>query len=251
MGRYKNNPDYDAVVLSRRLMDSLVHDYNNPGSGEAVPGTEKMQITKLAKKHNISVLKVRKLLVSAGALKNEKTIQIHRLKAEGKGVSEIVKITGLSKASISSYLPYSKIIYKMEEVSPNAIRIDSVVAPVSPCTCHVSPHLYPMAASNRNPKPTCKDLLLVEDPYNPLWMKNPHQESHPRKPSILRTGHRSSRRIDPVSESKDKSTNRNIHLPSSILLPKQESEGIGISAGNSSTPTRFLGAQGMLQSFFR
>lgn len=123
MGRYKNNPDYDAVVLSRRLMDSLVHDYNNPGSGEAVPGTGKMQITKLAKKHNISVLKVRKLLVSAGALKNEKTIQIHRLKAEGKSVSEIVKITSLSKASINSYLPYSKIIYNMEVVSPNAVRM--------------------------------------------------------------------------------------------------------------------------------
>lgn len=123
MGRYKNNPDYDAVVLSRRLMDSLVHDYNNPGSGEAVPGTGKMQITKLAKKHNISVLKVRKLLVSAGALKSEKAIQIHRLKVEGKSVSEIVKITGLSKASINSYLPYSKIIYNMEVVSPNAVRM--------------------------------------------------------------------------------------------------------------------------------
>ena len=68
MGRYKNNPDYDAVVLSQRLMDLLVFDYNNPGSGEVVPGTGKMQIPKLAKKHNISVLKVRKLLVSSGAL---------------------------------------------------------------------------------------------------------------------------------------------------------------------------------------
>ena len=123
MGRYKNNPAYDAIVLSRRLMDSLVHDYNNPGSGEAVPGTGRMQITKLAKKHNISVLKVRKLLVSAGVLKNEKAIQIHRLKAEGKSFSEIVKITGLSKASINSYLPYSKIIYNMEVVSPNAVRM--------------------------------------------------------------------------------------------------------------------------------
>ena len=123
MGRYKNNPDYDAVVLSQRLMDLLVFDYNNPGSGEVVPGTGKMQITKLAKKHNISVLKVRKLLVSSGALKNEKTIQIHRMKAEGKSVSEIVKITGLSKASINSYLPYSKIIYNMEVVSPNAVRM--------------------------------------------------------------------------------------------------------------------------------
>ena len=123
MGRYKNNPDYDAVVLSRKLMDSLVYDYNNPSIGESVPGSGKMQITKLAKKYNMSMLKVRKLLVSAGVLKNDKTIIIHRLKYEGKSASEIVRITGYSLATVNSYLPYSKIIYKMEDVSPNAIRM--------------------------------------------------------------------------------------------------------------------------------
>lgn len=52
MGRYKNNPDYDSVILSKKLMDSIINDYNNPGVGEAVPSTSKMQITKLAEKHN-------------------------------------------------------------------------------------------------------------------------------------------------------------------------------------------------------
>ena len=123
MGRYKNNPDYDAVALSRKLMDSLVYDYNHPGVGESVPSTGKMQITKLAKKHNMSVLKVRKLLVSAGELKNSHTQEIHKLKAAGKTEEEIMKATGYSRASVNSYLPYSKIIYCMEEVSPNAIRM--------------------------------------------------------------------------------------------------------------------------------
>ena len=123
MGRYKNNPNYDALVMSRELMDSLVDDYNNPANGESVPSSGKMQITKLAKKHNMSVLKVRKLLVSAGVLRNDKTVLIHRLKAEGKSISEIAEFTGYSTATVNSYLPYSKIIYKMEEVSPNAIRM--------------------------------------------------------------------------------------------------------------------------------
>ena len=123
MGRYKNNPDYDAVVLSRKLMDALVYDYNHPGAGEAVPSTGKMQITKLAKKHGMSVLKVRKLLVSAGELRTEQSREIHRLKAEGKSVTEIMNKTGFSRATINSWLPYSKIIYRMEEVSPNAIRM--------------------------------------------------------------------------------------------------------------------------------
>ena len=104
-------------------MDSLLFEYNNPSIEDAVPSTGKMQITKLAKRQNMSVLKVRKLLVSAGAFENEKTIQIHKLKSEGKSISEIVEITGYSKSSVNSFLPYSKIIYKMEEVSPNAIRM--------------------------------------------------------------------------------------------------------------------------------
>ena len=123
MGRYKNNPNYDSIVLSRKLTDSLVYDYNHPGAGEAVPSNGKMQITKLAKKHGMSVLKVRKLLVSAGELRNEHTFEIHKLKAAGKTEEEIMKATGYSRASVNSYLPYSKIIYCMEEVSPNAIRM--------------------------------------------------------------------------------------------------------------------------------
>ena len=94
MGRYKNNPNYDSIVLSRKLMDSLVDDYDNPTKGESVPSSGKMQITKLAKKYRISVLKARKLLVSAGELTNEKTLLIHRLKSEGKSIADIVALTG-------------------------------------------------------------------------------------------------------------------------------------------------------------
>lgn len=123
MGRYKNNPNYDSIVLSRKLMESLVDDYDNPTKGVSVPSSGKMQITKLAKKYGISVLKARKLLVSAGELINEKTLLIQRLKSEGKSIADIVALTGYSMATVNSYLPYSKIIYKMEEVSSNAIRM--------------------------------------------------------------------------------------------------------------------------------
>ena len=123
MGRYKNNPDYDSVVLSTKLMESIVSDYNNPGVGEAVPKTGKMQITKLAEKHRMSVLKIRKLLVSAGELVTDESIEIQKLKAKGKSISEIAEITKKSKSTVNSWLKYSKIIYRMDEVSPNAIRM--------------------------------------------------------------------------------------------------------------------------------
>lgn len=123
MGRYKKNPNYDSVVLSKKLMDSIVYDYNHPVIGEAVPKTGKMQITKLAEKHRMSVLKIRKLLVSAGELLTDESIEIQKLKKQGKSISEISEITKKSKSTVNSWLKYSKIIYQMEEVSPNAIRM--------------------------------------------------------------------------------------------------------------------------------
>ena len=123
MGRYKNNPNYDSVVLSKKLMDLIVYDFNNPRAGEAVPKTGKMQITKLAEKHRMSVLKIRKLLVSAGEFVTDESLEIQRLKIQGKSISEIAEITKKSKSTVNSWLKYSKIIYRMDEVSPNAIRM--------------------------------------------------------------------------------------------------------------------------------
>lgn len=92
MGRYKNNPDYDSVVLSKKLLDSIVHAYNHPGVGEVVPSTGKMQITKLAEKHGMSVLKIRKLLVSSGELVTDESLEIQKLKTQGSYCFSIYNI---------------------------------------------------------------------------------------------------------------------------------------------------------------
>lgn len=48
--------------------------------------------------------------------------QVCRLKEEGMSISEIMKITGLSRSSIHSYLPYIKMIYNVDELSLYAKR---------------------------------------------------------------------------------------------------------------------------------
>ncbi len=122
MGRNKNNPYYDAEALSKRLIDDIMQDYDNPSPREVDPRTGKMQMTKLARKHGMSVLKARRLLVSAGALSNATCRRVQRLYSEGKSIEYICSSTGYSRATVVSYLPYSKIIYNMEESSPGAIR---------------------------------------------------------------------------------------------------------------------------------
>lgn len=68
----------------------------------------------------ISIPKARKLLITAGVYSTEKSRTVAELYAHGKTVDEITVITGLSRSSVSSYLPYQSIPYNMTEVSRHA-----------------------------------------------------------------------------------------------------------------------------------
>lgn len=65
---------------------------------------------------DINLMKLRKLSITAGIFAFDICIEVNELHEQGKAVSEIMEITGLSRASIYSYLPYSKEIY-------NAVRV--------------------------------------------------------------------------------------------------------------------------------
>ena len=69
---------------------------------------------------NISIPKARKLLITAGVYSTEQSRRVSELAAEGKSVAEIMILTGLSRSSVSSYLPYQKFSYHMDECSRHA-----------------------------------------------------------------------------------------------------------------------------------
>ncbi len=106
MGRYRNNPYYDPGALFRKLMDSVVEDYLHPSKEDEVPFVGTMKITVLARKHRISVLKARKLLVIAGVMETEQGRAIRNLSEQGLSTKEICEVTGLSIATVNSWMPY-------------------------------------------------------------------------------------------------------------------------------------------------
>lgn len=69
---------------------------------------------------NISIPKARKLLITAGVYSTEQSRRVSELAAEGKSVADIMILTGLSRSSVSSYLPYQKFSYHMDECSRHA-----------------------------------------------------------------------------------------------------------------------------------
>lgn len=64
----------------------------------------------------LNPLKVRKLLITVGVYKSKTADQVLELWIAGNSVKNIQEQMSLSRASVNSYLPYSKIIYKLDEV---------------------------------------------------------------------------------------------------------------------------------------
>lgn len=96
------------------IADAYQNGINNSEDGPS--------LRQLAEEFDITLMKARKLLITAGAYSSEISDLINQLKVEGKTIEEIMQITGLSRASVHSYLPYTKSIYNTKEISAYAER---------------------------------------------------------------------------------------------------------------------------------
>ena len=69
--------------------------------------------------------KLRKLLITADVFTSDICTEINALHQSGKKILEIMKLTGLSRASVHSYLPYTKGLYNAAEM-PCMIFIERI-----------------------------------------------------------------------------------------------------------------------------
>lgn len=117
MSRPKKKPYYNPEKIMEELIEEVAGIYISADSNSCC------SIRKIADEFDMTPLKIRKLLVTAGVFSSEISEMINELKRSGKTIPEIQRITGLSRASVHSYLPYKKMIYNTEELSLNAERI--------------------------------------------------------------------------------------------------------------------------------
>ena len=110
-GRLKKKPEYNPELQFNNLLQELRDAHEEADS-----------LRSLADELNISLLKLRKLLITADVFTSDICIEINNLYQSGKKIPEIMKLTGLSRASVHSYLPYTKGIYNAAEISLNAER---------------------------------------------------------------------------------------------------------------------------------
>lgn len=104
--------DYDPEALMRELIGTAAEIYR-----------EKGEIKATALELSLPPNKIKKLLITGNVLSYPETKQIQDLMQQGKTMAEIQYMMGLSYSTLHTYLPYTKVIYKMSEISQNAERV--------------------------------------------------------------------------------------------------------------------------------
>lgn len=115
-GKPKKKPDYDSGQITEDVLNAAAAVYQpeeeKHPSLQVIAGELNRQGIK-----GLNPLKVRKLLITAGVYKSPVAASVLPLWNAGMSVQEIQEQLNLSRASVNSYLPYSKVIYKLDEVS--------------------------------------------------------------------------------------------------------------------------------------
>lgn len=82
--------------------------------------SESASLRSVCEEFGISIPKARKLMITAGVYSTDISRRVAELSAAGRSLEEIRAETGLSRSSVSSYLPYQKVPYNMAESSRHA-----------------------------------------------------------------------------------------------------------------------------------
>ena len=121
-GRKKSKPDYNPSAILQNQMDAAVALYDKE---------EHPSLQTIADELDLNPIKVRKLLITAGVYKSDAADQVQKVfgthREAGLSHTEAIAATmqelNLSKASVTSYLPYEKGVYFPAETDSNNLSV--------------------------------------------------------------------------------------------------------------------------------
>lgn len=120
MPRPRKKPNYNPHQIMQAFMDAIADAFGSydDRDDDTAPG-----LNAVAAEFGITPLKARKLLITAGVYSTALSRRIAELHSNGAKIEQMMEITELSRASVHSYLPYTKIPYNLAGLSVNAERI--------------------------------------------------------------------------------------------------------------------------------
>ena len=81
-----------------------------------------LSLRSVAEELGTTVIRTRKLLITAGYFESQTAQSVQCLKAEGKSIEEIGATLRLKPAAVYGYLPYDNLAYNLPETTSNADR---------------------------------------------------------------------------------------------------------------------------------
>ena len=118
----KRKPNYNPTSTMQELLTAVCDYYGDPVDDRKEEDADHVSLHDVADEFDITVMKARKLLITGGLYSTSLSRKIQELHADGLTVAQITEKTGLKRASINSYLPYTNIIYNLPDISIKAER---------------------------------------------------------------------------------------------------------------------------------
>ena len=121
-GRKPSKPDYNPSAILQNQMDAAVALYSTDAPSS---------LQTIADELDLNPIKVRKLLITAGVYKSDAADQVQRVfnahrkasLSHTEAIAATMNELNLSKASVTSYLPYEKGVYFPAETDSNNLSV--------------------------------------------------------------------------------------------------------------------------------
>lgn len=121
-GRPKKKPDYDRKKEIEALQQKVINLFGEPFDDRVERSEAAPSIREIAKALDTTPLTVRKMLITAGYYGTKHSRKVQELYEQGCTIQEIMEQTGLKRASVHGYLPYTKGNYNLPDLPLNAER---------------------------------------------------------------------------------------------------------------------------------
>lgn len=119
-GRPRKKPDYDRTEQIDVLLEKAVDLFGEPFDDRKERSKDAPSIRDVANAMDATPLKIRKILITTGHYSTELSRKVQSLQEQGCSIQQIMKQTGLKRASVHAYLPYSRGSYNLSEPTLHA-----------------------------------------------------------------------------------------------------------------------------------
>ena len=122
MGRNKKKHT-NPVESMHQLMEHVVSLFEEPYDDRDGREDKLPSVRAVADEMDTTILRVRKLLITADFYSTEMSRRVQELVEQGYSIEKIMEETELGRASVYSYLPYHGLAFNLDQTTVNADRL--------------------------------------------------------------------------------------------------------------------------------